>query len=67
MDFEAMVKKARKKNASFDKIDRKSGFATPSDKGRRSTMATARTAIEAAIRTCDWDIVAEAYVLLEEK
>ena len=59
-----LIAKARRTSAERDAIDKRLGFATPEEAGQ--VIETAIEALTAAMRTEDWNLVAECYVLLEK-
>ncbi len=61
-----IYEKARRTNHGRDAIERAAGFVTPGDRGEPMLVRTAITALHAAIEARDWDIVAEAAVMLGE-
>lgn len=66
MSFEKKIAAARNRNCWRDAADRRFGFATPSEIGVGELIATARSAIESAIKTGNQDFAAEAYVFLTD-
>lgn len=66
MNFDAAIKAARERSAQMDEVDRRNGLATPSE-APETIVATAMAALQAAISLGNWDVVADAYVLLEQK
>ena len=66
MDYEKLMRKARRINAKRDKEEREVGFAAPGDGDDNSLfLRTAMSAIECGIKTDDWDCVAEGQAMLE--
>lgn len=57
---------ARATNRHRDKLDRKNGFAAPSDCPVDVALETAMGAIYAGLSSSDWNCVAEGYAILED-
>ena len=69
--FKRMIAKAEITNQRRDEMDHKSGVAAPNDPindpritSHEMLARTVLMALEAGIKTNDWDCVAEAYVML---
>jgi hypothetical protein len=60
--FERLTKRARKRVAGMDEIDQH----TQADLGPCQCSRTCLSALEAAMRTGDWNMVADVYVMLEQ-
>lgn len=65
-DALALIRKARKHNNDLDKIDRKNGNTTPADCDLDVHLRTAISALDCALVMKDWDVVAQAYCLLQD-
>ena len=65
MDIQERMRLARKRVARMYASDRKHGLATPAHAPVASHAATALEALEAALTTEDWELVEDAYLLLE--
>ena len=65
-DFDVLIRKARATNRRRDASERRSGFASPSDGPLDLTLRTVMSALEAGIRTDDWDCIAEGFAMLED-
>ena len=65
MDYEKIMRRARRVNAKRDRDERKAGFAAPSDGPLSQQIRTAMSAIEAGIRVKDWNCIAEGQAMLE--
>lgn len=65
MDYEKIMKIARRVNQNRSKIDRKNGFAAVEDVSNLMQIETAMEAIKCGIITNDWDCVAEGQAMLE--
>ena len=63
-EYVDLVNEAVRRVNALDEVDRKKGNQRP-DQHWLATMNTAAAAIEAAIKTEDWGIAAEALVMLE--
>jgi len=61
-----LIAAVRNKTATFDKLDKEAGFATPSDVGINEVVKTAKEALMAALVRRNWGAVAEVYVLLDK-
>lgn len=66
MEFNELIKNAKARTKEMDATDRESGFAADSDTPGWMRLRTVMFALEAGLKTEDWDCVAEAYVTLEE-
>ncbi len=64
--YQRLITKARTTNSERDALDRRNGFARPSDCGAMSYLRTVHMAMEAGMKMQDWDCVAEAYAMLED-
>ncbi len=64
-DYDRIMEKARKTNAERGEADKESGFANPGETPPSSHIETAMAAIEAGIRTSDWNAVAEGQAMIE--
>jgi hypothetical protein len=71
--FRRLIAKAEITNQRRDAIDHGAGFSAPNDPikddritSREMLVRTALMALECAIKTNDWDCVAEAFVMLNE-
>jgi hypothetical protein len=60
----ALMRKAEKTNADLDLTEPAVGFTPPGDDLPDGTMRTVITALHAALQLEDWDIVAEALVMV---
>jgi hypothetical protein len=65
-DYEGMMREARKHNAELDEVERKQGFARPSQGSYRSHLWTAMLAIESGLTTGDTEPIAQGQAILEE-
>jgi hypothetical protein len=65
-EVERRLKRARRFNRRLDRMDRKHGFAPPSDAPLLLEVRTVLDALFAAIATQDWDTVCEASALLQD-
>lgn len=66
MDYDKLMAQARATNAERDRIDREQGNATPLEAGPEAHIGTIAAAIEAGIRTGDWNCIAEAQAMILE-
>jgi hypothetical protein len=66
MDAKALIRKAESTNAERDRMDRANGFAPPSAGPLDVELRTICAALEAGLRTEDWDCVAEGLVMLRD-
>lgn len=66
MDYDKLMAKARKTNSRRDQLDREAGFSAPHECDPSIHVATVMGALEAAIRSRDWNCVAEAQAMLEQ-
>jgi len=66
MDYEKLMKKARKKNAQFDQVDAGHGHASPQESGLLIWLDTAEAAIQCGIKIGDWATVAEGLAMLQD-
>jgi hypothetical protein len=64
--FDRLMAKARRVNVQRDEIDRKAGFASPSQCPLDVEVRTVLCALEAGMNRDDWSCVAEAYDMLEK-
>jgi hypothetical protein len=64
MDYEKLMRKARKTNKDRDKMDKESGFASP-NVNLMACLTTAMAAIQAGISTDDFETIAEGQAMLE--
>lgn len=70
-DFDKLIAKARHTNARRDAQEHRAGFAAPGDAnfpGIVSSWDLARTAamaLQAGMKTKDWDCIAEGYLMIE--
>ena len=64
--YQSMLAKARKKDRKLSQTERTYGFASPGEAGRGPLLRTIEAALECAIKMCDWQIAAEAMVLLQQ-
>lgn len=62
----ALVVAARARCARMDLADRRNGFATPADVDVPQQLAIALSALEAALQTKSWEIVADALCLVDD-
>jgi hypothetical protein len=65
MNYEQLMRTARKTNAERDEIDHQADFTRPEAGPPILLLPTATSAIESGIRTNDWNSVAEAQAMLE--
>ena len=61
-----LIQEAERRQVSFDKIDRKGGFAAPSDCSLPLQLKTVESALLAGINRSDWTCAADALVLLRQ-
>ena len=61
-----ILARARATNRHRDKLDRKNGFAAPSDCPVDVALGTAMGAIYAGLSSSDWNCIAEGYAMLED-
>jgi hypothetical protein len=66
MNYDELMSNARRTNAKRDKQDRKNNFAAPGDLPLVEHIRTAMMAIEAGIKTDDWENIAEGQAMLED-
>jgi hypothetical protein len=66
MNYDALMKKARKTNESRDKEEEQVGYLNPSEGLWSMRIATAISAIECGIKVNDWNAVAEGQAMLEK-
>lgn len=64
MDYQQLMKKARRTNAHRDKSDHETGFGAPGDTPLDSHLRNAISAIQCGIKVNDWDAVAEGQEML---
>lgn len=64
--FKAIMAKARTTNASRSASERRAGFSSLESGPPREFARTAMLAIEAGIKSQDWDCVAEGLAMLED-
>lgn len=64
-EFDRLMARARKTNASRDASDRKAGFAAPPDLSAFEQMRTAKLAIECGLKIGDPNAIAEGLAMLE--
>ena len=64
MDYDALLAQAIQTNAQRDQIDRNHGNAPPGNCPIIVHLRTVASAIEAGIRSEDWNAVAEGQVML---
>ena len=63
-DYDRLMKRARQTNDRRDAVDRTVGFGTPLDCGPLEALRTVDSALEAGIKTGDWNCVAEGLDML---
>jgi hypothetical protein len=62
--FDDLIRAAEGRVAGMDRIDRRSGSATPDDMGPGELVRVAEAALEAGIRSLDWSVAGDALVYL---
>jgi hypothetical protein len=65
IEIEALMNKARETNARRDGIERAIGFAAQPDISEFQQLRTVDFALEASLKTEDWNCVAEARAMLQ--
>lgn len=66
-EVRAMVIAGHERNTKRDAIERSNGFATPADSDDGELARTAALALECGLKLDDWDFVAEAVAMLNER
>ena len=64
--FEVEIAAARKRVEAMNQMDRQGGFLPLSDCPVSEQIGVAMAALECALQTSDWEVVADAYVLLQD-
>ena len=62
----ARVAKARATNAASSEEERQSGYGVPEDMSLSDHLRTVLMALNCGLDTLDWNVVAEAYCLLQD-
>jgi hypothetical protein len=65
MDYDRLMRKARRHNRKLDAVDARYGNASPSQVVPSLQVRTVMSAIECGIKTGDWNCVAEGQAMLE--
>lgn len=63
-EFDRLMRRASATNRRRDADERRAGFATPDEGPLDMQLRTVCLAIEAGLRTTDWDCVAEGLEML---
>ncbi len=64
--FNAVIATARATNRRRDEIEHAAGLAAPGEGDQAMALRTVVCALEAGLRTQDWDCIAEALVMLAD-